>query len=97
MRVNVGGHLPIYCTAVSGVPIPTIQWHSEGFPVIPTENSYQQVFVVPTDSPHTTMYTCVGVTRKYYRQTGLRDNEPTVYVLLQTEVRVNVTVIVEGK
>ena len=82
---------------MSGVPIPIIQWHSEGFPVIPTENSYQQVFVVPTDTPHTTTYTCVGVTSKYYRQTPSSDNEVTTYVLLQTEVRVNVTVIVEGK
>ena len=67
---------------MSGVPIPRIQWHSEDFPVIPTQNIYQQVFVVPTDSPHTTTYTCVGAPPNYYKI---------------SEVRVNVTVIVEGK
>ena len=83
LRVTVGGHLPIYCTAVKGIPIPQVQWHSEGLPVYPSQTFYQQVYVVPTDSPHTTTYTCVET--RYLRRGEV------------SELRVNVTVIVEGK
>ena len=60
LRVTVGGHLPIFCTAVEGFPIPDLQWHSEGIPVFPFIQGYQQIYVVPTDSPGTTTYTCVA-------------------------------------
>ena len=84
LRVTVGVHLPIYCIAVKGVPIPEVLWHSEGFPVHPFPSFYQQVYVVPTDSPHTTTYTCAE-TRYFSRGEVI------------SELRVNVTVIVEGK
>ena len=61
-----------------------MQWHSEGFPLNPYPDAYQQIYVVPTDSPHTTTYTCVGVT--YFQTTTS-----------ELMIRVNVTVIVEGK
>ena len=85
LRVNVGGHLPIYCIAVQGVPIPDLQWFSEGFPVYSEPLRYQQIYVVPTDSPRTTTYTCVRITCDLSRQTII------------SELRKNVTVIVEGK
>lgn len=82
LRVSVGDHLPIYCIAEKGAPIPSVQWHSDGFPVHPSLNNYQQIYVVPTDTPHTATYTCVG----------------TIYSGGQIkELSVNVTVIVEGK
>ena len=67
---------------MKGVPTPELQWHSEGFPLIPEYDRYQQIYAVPTDSPHTSTYTCVGVT--FFQTTT-------------SELRVNVTVIVEGK
>ena len=45
--------------------------------------AYQQIYLVPTDSPHTTVYTCVGT---IHSQGKIVD-----------EVRVNVTVTVESK
>ena len=69
---------------MKGIPIPQVQWYSEGFPVYPSQSFYQQVYVVPTDSPHTTTYTCVE-TRYSYRGGEV------------SELRVNITVIVEGK
>ena len=82
LKVSVGSHLPLYCTAVAGFPIPEVQWHSEGFPVYPPPQAYQQIYLVPTDSPHETTYTCVGT----YKQ-GVK----------VSELRINVTVIVYGK
>ena len=83
LKVSVGDHLPLYCTAVKGFPIPSVQWYSEGAPVYPIPQTYQQIYLVPTDSPHTTVYTCVGT---IHSQGEIVD-----------EVRVNVTVIVESK
>jgi len=83
LRVTVGGHLPIYCTAIKGVPTPNIQWHSKGFPVYPYLSLYQQIYLVPTDSPHTTTYTCVGT---IYTRSGQKFDEQNV----------TITVIVEG-
>ena len=84
LRVTVGDHLPIYCVAEKGVPIPEVQWHSEGFPVYPSRTFYQQIYVVPTDVPHTTTYTCMET--RYLNRGGQ-----------VSELSVNVTVIVEGK
>ena len=84
LRVTVDDHLPLYCTAVKGVPTPNVQWHSEGFPVIPFVDIYQQIYLVPTDIPHMTTYTCIATE---YGFDG---------TLIDT-VSSNVTVIVEGK
>ena len=83
LKVSVGGHLPIYCSAVKGVPIPEMQWQSEGFPVYAPPQTYLQIYIVPTDALHETTYTCVGTT---YKQ-GVK----------VSELKVNVTVIVHGK
>ena len=45
LRVSVGGHLPIHCIAEKGVPVPVVQWHSDGFPVQPTQSFYQQIYL----------------------------------------------------
>ena len=66
---------------MEGVPIPNVQWHSEGFPVPPVSDPYQQIYLVPTNSPHTTTYTCIGIS----------------YDRVRITASANVTVIVEGK
>ena len=62
IRVPVGSQLPLYCVAVKGFPLPVVQWYiySQGIPAHPLTQFYQQIYLVPTDSPHTTTYTCVG-------------------------------------
>ena len=58
-RVTVGTQLLLYCAA-EGLPIPTVQWYSNDVPLHPLQQPYQQLYLVPTDSPHTTVYKCVG-------------------------------------
>ena len=58
-RVTVGTQLLLYCAA-EGLPTPTVQWHSNDIPLHPLQQPYQQLYLVPTDSPHTTVYTCIG-------------------------------------
>ena len=60
-RVAVGTQLLLYCAA-EGLPTPTVQWYSNGV-LHPLQQSYQQLYLVPTDSPHTTVYTCIGRNR----------------------------------
>ena len=83
IRVPVGSQLPLYCTAVKGFPLPNVQWHSQGIPVHPLSEPYQQIYLVPTDSPHTTTYTCVGTYFK--RGFGVREINVTVTVIVESE------------
>ena len=78
---NVGSVGAIVCRA-SGNPIPTVQWYKDDFPVNPLPSNFQQVFLVPTDTPHTTVYTCVGI-----NYAGGEKHERFA----------NITVIVKGK
>ena len=80
-RVTVGTQLLLYCAA-EGLPTPTVQWYSNDVPLHPLQQPYQQLYLVPTDSPHTTVYSCIG-------RNNIRD--------LDLFARANVTVIVEGK
>ena len=60
--INVGSLHPIatlLCRA-SGKPIPTVQWHKHNVAANPVATLFQQSFLIPTDMPHTTVYTCVG-------------------------------------
>lgn len=78
---NMGSVGVLYCRA-TGKPIPTVQWYNGGFPVNPIPSYFQQVLLVPTDTSHTTVYTCVGIN----------------YAGNKKHTRfANITVIVEGK
>ncbi|XP_065903803.1 basement membrane-specific heparan sulfate proteoglycan core protein-like [Dysidea avara] len=54
--VTVGTRLFLYCIA-EGHPIPTIKWYKNNT-IIPQHLG--PLYPVPTNSPHTTKYTCVG-------------------------------------
>ena len=58
--VNVGSLGTLHCQA-AGKPIPTVQWFKEGVAVNPLPSPFQQALLVPTGTPHTTVYTCIGV------------------------------------
>ena len=55
----VGNLAILYCRAI-GKPIPRVQWYKDDTPVNPISSSFQQTFIVPTNMPHTTVYTCKG-------------------------------------
>lgn len=54
--VNVGTNLILHCIA-KGLPIPTIQWYKNHV-LIPHQSS--PFYLVSTDIPGTTVYTCTG-------------------------------------
>ena len=56
---NVGSLAILYCRAI-GKPIPRVQWYKDDTTVNPISSSFLQPFIVPTDIPHTTVYTCKG-------------------------------------
>ena len=58
--ITVGSLGVLYCRA-RGKPIPTVQWYKNGFAVNPLPSYLQQALLVPTDAPHTAVYTCVGI------------------------------------
>ena len=56
---SVGSLAILYCRAIAN-PIPRVQWYKDNTTVNPISSSHQQTFIVPTNMPHTTVYTCKG-------------------------------------
>ena len=52
--VSLGTKLFLYCTAM-GMPTPTIQWYENSI-LIPQQTS--SLYIVPTHTPHVTLYSC---------------------------------------
>ena len=61
--------------------VPEVQWYSNNLPVFPIPQVYQQIYVVPTNSPHTTTYTCVGTTHSE----GVKTDERKVNIIVTVE------------
>ena len=76
-RVTVNSRLSLYCSA-HGLPLPTVQWYVNGSAA---NQRPPEFYLVPTESPHTTVYTCVA--------TNNAGN-------MTHTVSKNITVIVEG-
>jgi len=55
--VDVRSFTFIFCRA-DGVPIPLVQWYTNGAPVIPVSQQVQQFITVPTTHAHVAVYTC---------------------------------------
>ena len=56
---NMGSLAVLYCRA-AGNPIPRVQWYKDDTTINPISSPFQQTLIVPTDMPHTTVYTCKG-------------------------------------
>ena len=73
--INVGGVAALYCVATGGRPVPTVQWYEGDIAVTPIPSLYQQIFIAPTNTPHTTNYTCMGINypgnRKHKNSTSI--------------------------
>ena len=78
---NVGSVGILYCRA-AGKPIPMVQWFKNGFPFHSIPSYFHQALLVPTDTPHTAVFTCVGI-----NHAGNKKHTRSA----------NITVIVEGK
>jgi len=57
--VSVGARLLLYCRG-NGEPTPTVQWYSGRRKVTDIAQLFQQLYLVPTNLPGTTVYTCKG-------------------------------------
>ena len=57
--IKVGDTGILYCKA-NGNPIPLVQWYTGNIAVNPVASPFQNYFLVPTNAPHTTVYTCKG-------------------------------------
>ena len=55
-NVTVGSRLQLYCSA-HGLPLPKVQWYINDSPI---NQQPPESYLVPTVSPHNTVYTCVA-------------------------------------
>ena len=70
-HVNVNQPAQLSCLAI-GLPLPTVQWFSNGF-VASDAKQVQVSVAVQTSYPHSAVYTCVGIsnfTNKEHKQTS---------------------------
>ena len=52
------GILPILFCRATGNPIPLVQWYIDDAPVNHFPSRLQQLVIISTDKPSTTIYTC---------------------------------------
>ena len=79
--INVGGVATLYCVA-TGRPTPTVQWYNSDTVVTPIPSLYQEIFIAPTDTPHTTNYTCIGIN---YAGNRKHMNSATITVIVESK------------
>ena len=62
--ISIGNPWPgiLYCKA-NGNPIPIVQWYKGNIAVNPIASPLQNYLLVPTNAPHTTVYTCKGTNK----------------------------------
>ena len=78
----MGGLATLYCVA-EGRPTPTVQWYKSDTAVTPISSLINpQVFIAPTDTPHTTNYTCKGIN---YAGNRTHINSATITVIVQSK------------
>ena len=77
----------LYCMA-TGRPIPTVQWYKSGTAVTPIPSLFQLAFIVPTDTPHTTVYTCTGTNHAGKRK---HVNHANITVTVESKYRIHST------
>jgi len=78
--VTVGTRVLLYCIA-EGRPIPTIKWYKNNT-AIPQQLG--PLYPVPTDSPHTTKYTCEGTN---YAGNMKNTASASVIVVVESEIQ----------
>ena len=78
----MGGVAALYCVATEGRPVPTVQWYKGDTAVTPIASLYQQIFIAPTDTPHTMNYTCIG---KNYAGNREHMNSTTITVIVESK------------
>ena len=77
----MGGLVTLYCVAL-GRPTPTVQWYKGNTAVTPIPTLYQQIFIAPTNTPHTTNYTCKGIN---YAGNRMHMNSATITIIVQSK------------
>ena len=58
-KITVGSLAILYC-ASTGKPITRVRWYKNHTPVNPFYSLLYQSYLIPTNTPHTTVYTCKG-------------------------------------
>ena len=57
--IHVGDQASLWCRA-QGLPTPTVQWYKDYKAIYDSADLLLQVLYIPTNAPHTTVYTCVA-------------------------------------
>ena len=57
--INAGSLGVLFCRA-SGKPTPTVQWYKNDISINHIASYFQQALLIPNNTKHTTVYTCIG-------------------------------------